>query len=202
MAGSDKIGIVMATMIEARPFIEKMCLELKSNKPFPVYNKENFFLIISGIGKACSASAVTHMINLHDVNILFNPGAAGSLNEKFQIGDILHINKIFEPDRPYISGGKRFLVPDIMDGFPAASLSTQDRPMVTDSDRDAAGKDADLADMEGASFIQICRLYKKKGYLFKIVTDVPGNDSNKDIIKSVKDTAVILCDFFKDKIFI
>jgi nucleoside phosphorylase len=200
MAGPDQIGIVMATMIEARPFIDNMGLEQKSNKPLSVYSKDNIILIISGIGKACCASAVTQIINMNDVDILYNLGAAGDLNSKFKIGDILHIDKIFEPDRPYIAGGKRILIPDVMDGFSQASLSTQDRPMVNNLDRESAGKEADLADMEGASFMQICRLYNKKGYLFKIVTDMPGNDSDKDIIRNVKKTAVILFDFLKDKI--
>ncbi len=201
MSGSDKIGIVMATMIEARPFIDNMGLVQKSAKPFSVYCKDNIFLIISGIGKACCASAVTHIINLFDVDSLYNFGASGDLNNKFKIGDILHINSIIEPDRPYISGGKRMITPDIIDGFPYASLSTQDRAMVNNADREITGKFADLADMEGASFMQICTLYNKKGYLFKIVTDVPGHDSDKDIIKNVKKTAVILYDYLFEKLF-
>ena len=201
MSGADKIGIVMATMIEARPFIENMSLVQISAKPFSVYCKDNIFLVITGIGKACCASAVSHIINLFDVDMLYNLGASGDLNSKFKIGDILHINSIIEPDRPYISGSKRILTPDILDGFSYASLSTQDRAMVNGFDRESAGKFADLADMEGASFMQICKLYNKKGYLFKIVTDVPGNDSDKDIIKNVKKTAVILYEYLFEKLF-
>lgn len=201
MERPDKIGIVMATVIEARPFIDNFNLEQISNKPFPIYNKDNIFLIISGIGKACCASAVTHLINIFDVDCLYNLGAAGDLNGKYKIGEILHINSIVEPDRPYIAGNKRIYKPDIRDGFKLAVLSTQDKAMVTSLDREFAGKDADLADMEGAAFFQMCRLYNKKGYLFKIVTDIPGNDSNKDIIKNVKETAVILYDFIDQNFF-
>jgi nucleoside phosphorylase len=202
MPGPDKIGIVMATVIEARPFIDNLALQKKSDKPFPVYFKDNIILIISGIGKARCASAVAHIINLTEIDILYNFGAAGDLNGKFKIGEILHINSIFEPDRPYIAGGKRNIIPDFLDGFPFATLSTQDRAMVKNSDRESAGENADLADMEGASFIQICRLYGKKGYLFKIVTDTPENDSDKDIIQNVLKTSGILYDFIRDKILI
>jgi adenosylhomocysteine nucleosidase len=201
MAGADKIGIVMATMIEARPFIENLGLINESISPFHVYTKENLYLIITGIGKTCCASAVTYLINVFNVEILYNFGAAGDLNGKYKIGDIIHIDSIIEPDRPHISGKKRIITPEFYEDFLKASLSTQDRPAVSDSERKNAGLEADIADMEGASFIQVCHIFKKKGYLFKIVTDIPGNDSDKDIIKNVQKTASILYNFFFEKIY-
>ncbi len=55
---------------------------------------------------------------------------------------------------------------------------------------------ADIADMEGASFWQVCKAFNVKGYLFKIVSDTFENDTPKDIMKNIISTRDILFDFF------
>ena len=50
-------AIVMATMFEAKPFIESIPLEQVEKNPFSLYKNNNTFLILSGIGKANAAMA-------------------------------------------------------------------------------------------------------------------------------------------------
>jgi hypothetical protein len=48
---NKKTGIVMATMLEASPFIKGLALKKIADKPFPVYSSDNLLLIVSGIGR-------------------------------------------------------------------------------------------------------------------------------------------------------
>lgn len=190
----------MATMIEARPFIQGFCLEQACAKSFPIFHGDNLHLIISGIGKACCSAATAHLINSAGCDVLFNLGAAGDLNGRFRIGDIVHVNRVIEPDRPYISGKMREYMLEQIKGFDTAVLATQDKAVVSVEARRDIGFNADIADMEGAAFIQVCALYAKQGYIFKIITDTPEIDTDREIVKSVKDTAPALYEFFRNNI--
>ncbi len=194
---NGNIGLVFATRIEARHFIKGFDLQKTEKKPFDLYIKDKIYLIISGIGKSNAAIGTSYIIWKYNTEIIFNIGAAGSATADRKIGDICHIEKIIEYDRPkFLTNGLRTAKPDILKGFKTACLATQDRPVITLSDRQEVSKHADLVDMEGAAVLQACRLLNVKCYLFKIVTDTPA-DKEIDIIKNVYSTASRMFEFFK-----
>lgn len=190
-------GIVMATHLEAAPFIDSGTFTRIEMKPLPVYRNGSVYLILSGIGKANAAIASTYLITKYEPEIMYNIGAAGSTTEKYNPGDILHVDLVVEYDKPPLTGSAiRHIRPDVLQGFPAAALATQDRAVVTVEERDKVGKHASLVDMEGAAFVQACRLFKVKNYLFKIVTDTPSHITDHEIIDNIRNTRDILYRFF------
>jgi adenosylhomocysteine nucleosidase len=192
--------ILMATKIEAEPFIRGLGLSVKEKKPIPVFEGRDIVLSISGIGKSNAAIAATNLINGYGPKRIINLGAAGALNNNFMIGDILHIDKIIEPDRPrLISHKPEVHKPDTLEGFDLASLATHDRPVLTQQDRARAGKLAELVDMEGAAIVQACRAFEIKAFLFKIVTDT-ASSGKMEIIKNIIHTRGLLFHFFIEKI--
>jgi adenosylhomocysteine nucleosidase len=197
---NENIGLVFATKIEAKHFIKGFALQEIEKTPFKLYRKDKIFLVISGIGKSNAAMAASFIIWKYKAAIVFNIGAAGSAVAEKKIGDIYHIDKIIEYDRPkFLLNGIRTTKPDIIDGFVASSLATQDRPVTSASDRQAVAKYADLVDMEGAAVLQACRLMEAKCFLFKIVTDTP--DSKEiEIIKNIFSTAPGMFEFFKKEV--
>lgn len=195
------VGLVMATPLEAAPFIGEYVVEPVDEKPFRVYRGERHVLVLCGIGKARAAMATALLIQRFSPSVMINLGAAGALRSDFHVGDILQIDRVLEPDRPaLVSGRERVAVPATLDGFASASLATQDRPMVSPDDRRAAGRVADLADMEGAGFLQACRLMETPAYLFKLVTDTIDDDTDKTIIENVRRTAPLLAEFYGARI--
>ena len=54
------ICLVMATLLEAKPFVKGLSLKRISSKPFPVYSGGNITAVISGIGKANAAMATAY----------------------------------------------------------------------------------------------------------------------------------------------
>jgi nucleoside phosphorylase len=194
---SAATGIVMATRLEAAPFIDSGMFECIEEKPLPVYKYGSVYLILSGIGKGSAAIAATCLILKFQTEIMYNIGAAGSTTEDYKLGDILHIDSVIDYDRPKLIGLKpRYLKPDVLEGYKTATLATQDVAVVSVEEREKVGKLASLVDMEGAAFVQACRTFKVKNYLFKIVTDTPAHTVDNMIIENIKNTRDMLFQFF------
>jgi adenosylhomocysteine nucleosidase len=177
----------MATVLEAQPLARALGLKATVKKPFRIYSGGAYTLIISGIGKAHAAMAATHLVTVCGARTILNAGAAGALSRELPLGGSYQVTRAAEPDRPKIFGrGMRTLVPDLLEGFPGATLATQDRPMVTPGERRDAERYAQLADMEGAAVIQAARLYGARCYLFKFVSDTPDHKSDFDIVANIR----------------
>ncbi len=190
-------GIIMATRIEAAPFIDSGLFTPVEEKPLPVYRHKSFYLVLSGIGKANAAIAATYLITKFNTEIMYNIGAAGSTTEKYELGEILHIGAVIDYDRPTLVGSKpRFLKPDTLQNYNVVTLATRDVAVVSPEEREKAGLLASLVDMEGAGFVQACRTFKVKNYLFKIVTDTPAHTIDNQIIENIKTTRDMLYSFF------
>jgi len=245
MSGGPVIGLVIATMLEAEPFISGFSLTECGRVPFPVYGihsrpvetphqhqnmsphhlsgdhphpclplrgggkkgggsfpgKDRLYLIISGIGKANAAMACTYLIQRYHPVCLCNAGAAGTVSASYRLGECRHITKIIEPDRPELRTGVYHAhIPDVIDGFPTATLATQDKAVRNPAEKERIAPDAQLVDMEGASVVQACRQFHVKCYLFKFVSDTPDHDTSGDIERNIalyRDT--FFC-FFYDKV--
>jgi adenosylhomocysteine nucleosidase len=194
------LGIIMATKIEADPFIKKLSLSVTGKKPFSVSKNEEIILIISGIGKSNAAAAAAHLITVYRPDRVFNLGAAGSVSGELGIGEIIHARKIIEPDRPRLFSSRPVMHrPDVIKGFHTAVLATQDRPVFSAEERKAVGRYADCADMEGAAVAQVCRAYGCRVYLFKIITDTPESRI-PDIVPNIMAAREPLAKFFIEKV--
>ena len=199
---NKKNGIVMATMLEASPFIKGLALEKTAAKPFPVYSSDNIILIISGIGKVNAALAASVLIREYGSLTLINTGAAGGLRAGFHTGDILHVSEVIDYDRPKLINKEiRVIKPDVLPGFQNASLATLDRPVITPEDRESVGQYADIIDMEGAGFRQSCRIFKAEAYLWKMVSDTAEDDKDADIIANIKKLIDDLFNYMMDRLF-
>lgn len=190
-------GIVMATRLEAAPFIDSGLFTRVEEKPLPVYRHKTVYLILSGIGKANAAIASTYLIVKYNTKTMYNIGAAGSTSVNFRIGDILHIDSVIDYDRPTLVGSKpRYLKPDVLADYKTVILATQDVAVVSTAEREKVGKLASLVDMEGAGFVQACSTFKIKNFLFKLVTDTPDHTIDSQIIENIKNTRDLLYHFF------
>ncbi len=192
-------GLIMATMLEAKPFVLGLGLEQLSEKPFPVFGKDAIRLIISGIGKANAAMACTHLILCHNPALVCNPGAAGAAHNRLSLGECLHVDKIIEPDRPDLVTGEPFVhATDILDGYKTAVLATQDRPIRLLSERETLSEFADLVDMEAASIVQVCRRYGRQSFFFKYVSDTPEHSSLSEIRENISRYRDSFFSFFQE----
>lgn len=75
------ICLVMATLLEAKPFIKGLALKRISARPFPVYQGGDLVAVISGIGKANCAMATACACLEFNPRVLVNLGAAGATDK-------------------------------------------------------------------------------------------------------------------------
>ncbi len=191
------ILLVMATMAEAKPFVMGMSLKESEQRPFRIFKNDNIILVISNVGKANAAMATVYCCHKFAPSYIFNLGASGASGSSHPLGAIFHINKIFEYDRPeLISNIPTIHEPDVLDGFHTATLSTSDRAILEPEERKKVSEYADLMDMEGASVVQACRLFKTKCYLFKFVSDSIEHSDSADIIKNIRLYRTPFSEFF------
>jgi len=187
MQGNSTIGLVMATHLEALPFIESMPMAEMERRPFRVFRGGDIVLVIAGIGKTNAAVAASYLIMKYEVTAMFNAGAAGAAAPGIQLGDIFHIEKVIEYDRPKIlGGGLRHLMPSVMPGHETAVLATQDVPVISADFRKRVSHHAALVDMEGAAVVHAFGLFGVACYLFKIVSDTVSDQNDHDIVENIK----------------
>jgi len=178
---------IMATMLEAKPFIPGLGLKPISGKPFPVFENKGRILVISGIGKANAAAAACYGCMTFAPARVINAGAAGALDAAHPIGAIYQISRVIEHDRPDIFSGKPvFHQPDPVDGINSAVLATGDRPVIDPAERKRLSAMAELADMEAAAIVQTCRTMGVFCHVLKFVSDVPGHTAGLDIINNIR----------------
>ncbi|MBU2623808.1 MAG: hypothetical protein KKD92_15975 [Proteobacteria bacterium] len=201
MEKNPLICLVMATLLEAKPFIGGLSLIRLDSKPFPVYRNKNHILIISGIGKANSAMACAYSCLIFAPFCIVNLGAAGATGTGYSLGEPLHINKSFECDRPqFRSKSPHQHTPDVLEGFSYAKIATLDRPVLDPAERQKLSRTADLIDMESASVIQACRKFKTKCYIFKFVSDSPEHTRDNNIIENIKIYRTVFFSFFRESV--
>jgi nucleoside phosphorylase len=201
MGKNSLICLVMATLLEAKPFIGGLSLTKLEQKPFPVYRNKNHILIISGIGKANAAMACAYSCLKFDPFCIVNLGAAGATGYGHTLGEPLHIKKVFESDRPqFRSKSPHKHIPDIFESFSYAKIATLDRPILDPAERGKLSKTADLIDMESASIIQACKKFKTKCYIFKFVSDTPEHTRDNDIVENIKIYRNTFFIFFRESV--
>lgn len=128
-------------------------------------------------------------------------GAAGATHSGYDLGEIFHIQKIVEPDRPDLKTGKPCVhKPDLLAGFKTTILATSDRAVLDPKERKAISINADLIDMEGASVVQACRTFRKNCYLFKFVSDTSDHTRDQDIVDHIRLYRKKFYDFFTDSV--
>ena len=182
------IGIVLATFLEAKPFLADMAFEKIEKHPFPVFRKENEYLIVSGIGKANAAMATFHLCQGFTPDVIVNVGAAGASGDSAKLGEFLHLSLIIEYDRPHVSTGQPFSYkPLIIPGFRTVRAATQDKPVLDPGERKAISLVADLVEMEAASVIQAASKFNIPAAFFKYVTDTPDHTDEKDIVHYIRE---------------
>ena len=202
MRENPLVGIIMATRVEAGPFIKAFKMREIEDRPFMVYGCDEIILAISGIGKANASMATAYICTRFDPEWVLNLGAAGATQASRELGDIYHIEKVIEPDRPHPGSGTPYVqIPDVLPGFQKAVLATQDKAVDDIETFQRIAPVADLVDMEGASVIQACRRFGRRCLLFKFVTDTPVHVGQGElIIGHIKHYGAPFCEFISNEV--
>jgi len=197
------ISICMATLLEARPFVQGLAMEALAEKPLPVFANADTNLVLTGIGKANAAMATAYAIQHFRPKRLYNLGAAGAVHLELDLGDVRQISQVIEPDRPHFISGKPYIhFPDQIESIETARLATSDRPILESEERRQIAAVADLVDMEGAAVVQTCRKFAVECVVIKFVSDTPEHAQEADIVANIRSLRQPFFDAIKNSLAI
>jgi len=160
--------IISAMGIEARAIIKYLDLKKTTDRPFETYQNEEVHLVISGVGKINVAGATSYLLKdtlrgLNHSDYVINLGICGSLNNKFNVGDLVLVNKVVDYER------KRKYYTDILvkHNLKEGSIQSIDTLNVDYEFEE------DLVDMESSAFFQIASKFLNvhQIYVIKVVSD-------------------------------
>jgi adenosylhomocysteine nucleosidase len=195
------VAIIMATRLEAEPFLDVFRLVQRETTPCPLYGDGQILLAVSGIGKTNAAIATTYCCSVFHPSWVLNPGAAGATGANCGRGAIFHVTRVFEPDRPHFRSHKPYEhVPHRLVGFDEATMATQDRPVIDQEGRKQISGYASLADMEGAAVVQTARRFGTPCVLFKFVSDTPDDLDTHGIIDYIQDRGKAFSRFIAERV--
>lgn len=201
MNKDKNIGLIMATYIEAKPFVEKIQWIGSAQNPFPVYYGANLVLVISGMGKTNAAAACSWLCATLEPACIVNLGAAGANRAGMTLGSFYHISQAFEIDRLHFKTGQPFSHrPDIIEGFDQARLASRDEPVTDPEERLKVSYIAELSDMEGAAIVQTAKKYQAKNFLFKFISDTPSHTTGNEIAAHIRQLRENAFDFFMTRL--
>lgn len=215
-----KIAIIGAMRIE----IEKILENLKDVKKEYIYNDEVYLgkinkydivLAESKVGISASSSQLTAIILKYDIDYVINLGVCGGIKGKVNLLDLVVAKKIayydsdatmFDkyvygqvPQNPPYFTGDTSLIENI--DYIHKDIITGDRFVVRMDQIDEQIKklkqvDASCVDMESASFAQTAYKYQKPIMIVRTISDVIGDENQKDIYDNVlKVASYKSCDF-------
>lgn len=171
--------LIFAMRVEAKKFIKHFNLKKVSDKPFEVYEGKNINLIISGVGKINSSAATAYLlkdirVDHNDLNYIINIGICGTLNENFNVGDLVLINKIRDYKR------KKNYYPDIIFKHFLKEGSIQSIDYINTEYE----TEEDLVDMESSSIFYTASkfLNTHQIHCLKVVSDVAKDKNNTEKI--------------------
>lgn len=174
------LTIVIALLCEAKPIISKYKLKnITGDHPYQIYQNNDLSLIVSGVGKAASASATgyAHAITASPpYSAWLNIGLAGHSN--LEIGKGFLVNKIHD-----YSSKQTWFPPQVFDlSFPSSGLMTVDRP-------DSEYKNKGGVDMEASGFYSTASRFTSGELVqcYKVVSDNPQSPFKKFSTKEATD---------------
>ncbi|MCX7884734.1 MAG: nucleoside phosphorylase [Caloramator sp.] len=188
------VFIVTALMLEASPLIEYYNLKKDMNiNNYQVYKNEDITLIISGVGKIKAAMAAVYILSnfkCKKEDILVNIGFCGANSLKYNLGELIIINKIKD-----IDSGKDYY-PDVYFGknIKKETLCCSSKPIFKG---DYIDDNNILIDMESAGIMEAGQkfLYVHNTVILKIISDfLNPKNLDKEILKGYIKNNISLID--------
>jgi adenosylhomocysteine nucleosidase len=190
------IGIVIASDLEAAPFLALLNWQKIADQPFPVFRKRvdsaNFtaVIVISGMGKVAAAVATHLLLCRYQVTQIFNPGVCGALKDVdgFEPGAVFYVQTAVEGDRKEgpLSVAAERCASKPFSMLPGASLVTCDQPVFDIKRKNSLSALGDLIDMEGAAIARVANMYACPCVLIKGITDRAKEGERSILTENIK----------------
>jgi adenosylhomocysteine nucleosidase len=184
------IGILYATLQEARSFLKRTGAQQTGDRPFSLFRLPNpsVLIMISGMGKVSAALAAQTLIREKGCDRLINAGVCGILVDSPVLapGLVMRVSEASEgPPDPGIQGGSVYCTDNRWPDLPTARLVTVERPVFDAHLRRRLAQWGELVDMEGAVVARVAGLYGATCAMIKGITDTADDGQRIDLHRNL-----------------
>lgn len=219
------VGIIAAMPEELQHFLTHMQIE-SQNKNFYKGKlfETNTVLALSGIGKVNAAACTQMLIDTYKIDYIINIGAAGAINDKLKIGDIVAAKNLVQHDfdatafnlqlgeiprlqKIFFNCDKKILdtikifaeEKNLTDKIHFGTIATGDKFISSDIDKKFIEKNfqAYCTEMEGAAIAQVCFLNEIPFIAIRIITDNANDNAVENYKEFVNDATKNLFELVK-----
>ena len=167
------IGILFATEMEAKPFLER-------GEP------EGTVTIISGMGMEAARVATEKLIGEHGCSAVINAGVCGALHHRLERGAVYRVSMVSTENlKTAVNVGV---------GLGLKKLVTVDEPVFQPDRKRELSKQGDLVDMEGYAVARVCEEHSVPCIMIKGVTDFGDHNGKEDIQKHIDPVSQTVAD--------
>jgi len=147
------------------------------------FDNRKINVLITGMGKKNTKKILSDVADYIENGVIINIGTAGTLNNKFQIGDWFSVNKIFLDDK--------VIEIENCNVFHTASILTSDSEITNEEIKQKHHKkySADLVDMESFFIAEFAKQKNIPCYVVKMISDHANENTNS--ISALKGTMKI-----------
>ena len=205
MIAARPLALVFATLIEAQPLLRRLdAIPLRPADrslfvPHGRHAFRNVLIFICGMGGPQAQAALDGFTAGHTLRGVLNCGIAGSLTERYAVGDIVSVSAVGEiiASAPAAMLDLSTLPEARWAGLPlshtGAHLVTQDQALFDADRRAALARHADLVDMEGAAIARICAARNIPLSIIKGVSDHAVD--RESLLRNLEYASTTLADF-------
>jgi 4-hydroxybenzoate polyprenyltransferase len=163
------IGILFATEMEARPFLER-------GEP------DGVVVVVSGMGMEAARVATEELVEKHGCTSIINAGVCGALSNRLERGAVYRVSMV---STEHLKTAVKVGI-----GFGAKRLVTVDEPVFQPERKRELSRYGELVDMEGYAVARVCEERNIACIMIKGVTDF-GDDNGKADIQAHIDSVSI-----------
>ncbi len=167
------IGILFATEMEAKPFLDR-------GEP------EGTVVLVSGMGMAAARTATLELIEKHGCTSVINAGVCGALDDSLERGSV-HRVSVVNVDDPASAGS--LVVEDS-----GKRLVTVEEPVFQPNRKKELSAFGELVDMEGYAVARVCEERNIPCIMVKGVTDFGDHNGKDDIQKHIDSVSESVAD--------
>jgi len=154
------IGILFATEMEAKPFLDRG-------------ETEGVVAVVSGMGMEAARIATEELIEKHGCTSIINAGVCGALSNRLERGAVYRVSMV---STEHLKAAVKVGV-----GFGLKRLVTADKPVFQQERKNKLSKYGELVDMEGYAVARVCEEHDIPCILIKGVTDFGDGNGKADI---------------------
>jgi nucleoside phosphorylase len=167
------IGIVFATLDEARPFLQNFKRgRFDGLTEGETFHDDDFLVSLTGIGKIKATLRTERLLQRYHPEMLIHAGTCTTLSDDLKVGTLVAASQVFEGDRIELAAPTypRMPLDTPFKNLPGGTLVTQDHTVQGQSELSYWQRIAEMSDMTSYAVAYVAATHGVPCHILKVVS--------------------------------